>query len=47
MKRIIFLTMMLLASSAAMADCTYDGVQYPEGAIIGPYSCSNGQWVLR
>ena len=47
MKRMMFLIIVLFGSSAAIADCTYDGVTYKEGTIVGPYICSDGQWVLR
>ena len=47
MKHIAFVIIILFGSSAAIADCTYDGVTYKEGTIIGPYICSSGQWVLR
>jgi len=37
----------LLAPGLASADCTYNGTVYAEGTVIGPYVCSNNQWVQR
>ena len=36
---------LLFVSMSAIADCEYNGQVYPEGASIGPYVCSGGQWV--
>ncbi len=48
MKHIVFSVVVLLASvSAAFADCSYNGSTYAEGAVIGPYVCTGGQWVMR
>jgi hypothetical protein len=40
----IFIIVFLMLSNIAIADCTYNGKTYPEGTVIGPYVCSNGQW---
>lgn len=32
---------------SARADCYYNGTQHPEGTIVGPYICRNGQWVNK
>ncbi len=29
------------------ADCIYNGVTYPTGSTIGPYICSNDNWVKK
>lgn len=47
-KKIIFLmsAFVLFVSSITVA-CTYNGQEYPEGTIIGPYICTGGNWVQR
>jgi hypothetical protein len=48
MKRIVFSLVVVFASfGAAVADCSYNGSTYAEGAVIGPYVCTDGQWVAR
>ena len=41
--------MLLLALSGGhvFASCTYNGQTYPEGTVIGPYTCVDGQWVIK
>jgi hypothetical protein len=43
----LFFVVCLGLSSIAVADCTYDGVVYPEGTVMGPYVCSGNEWVNR
>ena len=46
LKKIILVISLLAASSAYVhASCTYDGKVYPEGTVIGPYVCTDGEWV--
>ncbi len=46
LKRIILTVFILVVSSGhAYATCSYDGQMYPEGTVIGPYACSDGQWI--
>ncbi len=40
----IFIIVFLMFTKIAIADCTYNGKTYPEGTVLGPYVCSNGQW---
>ncbi|MDC9729030.1 MAG: hypothetical protein PSN04_06840 [Methyloprofundus sp.] len=49
MKKCIFMTLIfnILLSTAALAECTYDGEKHPEGTVIGPYTCSDGKWVFK
>lgn len=48
MKILMYLILFLMLSVAiAQADCVYNGASYPEGTILGPYICTNGQWVFR
>ncbi len=47
LKKFALTLLLLMMGHVANADCTYDGVTYPEGAIIGPYVCTGGQWVKR
>jgi len=48
MLKILILTMSLLFVLPGYAyACTYNGQSYEEGAIIGPYVCSEGKWVSR
>ena len=46
-KTIQIITLLLIISSIASADCPYAGEVYPEGAIRGPYICINGDWIRR
>ena len=41
------LLLSIVVANSASADCLYNGVRYPEGAVIGPYVCQGGQWVKR
>ena len=45
--RYIIFFLSLLVSGLAIADCTYNGAVYAEGTVIGPYVCSNNEWVLQ
>lgn len=42
-----YLTVLMigLLANPAFADCTYNGKQYPEGTVIGPYVCDGDEWV--
>jgi hypothetical protein len=42
---VVVMTALLLMVGSAFADCTYNGSTYVEGTVIGPYTCTNGQWV--
>ena len=47
LKRVLLVLVLSLWANAASAECSYNGVGYPEGTVLGPYVCSNGQWVPR
>ncbi len=32
-------------AQAQTASCRYNGVEYPHGTKVGPYTCVNGVWV--
>jgi len=38
------ITLFLLLSNTVLADCTYNGKNYSEGTVIGPYVCRDGKW---
>jgi hypothetical protein len=42
---LLFSLAILAAPLAALADCEHQGQTYPEGTRIGPYVCTNGEWV--
>lgn len=44
MKHLILVTCISL-SGFIQADCYYNGKVYPEGSVVGPYTCSNDQWI--
>jgi len=44
--KIVLVTAFLLMTSISSADCIYEGKAYSEGTKIGPYICTNGEWVL-
>ena len=46
-KRIALVIIALLYGELSFADCTYNGVNYPNGTVLGPYVCSGTQWVIR
>lgn len=46
-KMVLYVFSMLISANIVYADCSYNGTLYPEGTIIGPYMCSNGQWIRR
>ncbi|MDZ4871057.1 MAG: hypothetical protein CLLPBCKN_000445 [Chroococcidiopsis cubana SAG 39.79] len=46
MKTLALIFLILLGTtSAAYADCIYNGQIYPEGSRVGPFTCRNGAWV--
>lgn len=49
MQKISFIVLLLLVlgSSAAYADCIYNGQTYSEGTIRGPFICVDGEWIKR
>ncbi len=47
MKKLSMLIGILLLSNIAVADCSYNGQDFPEGTVIGPYVCVNGEWITR
>lgn len=46
-KKTALLVIMLLYGELSFADCTYNGIKYPTGTILGPYVCSGTQWIIR
>jgi hypothetical protein len=46
-KHVIIVIGLLLANSVSWANCIYQGVSYPSGAVIGPYVCQGNSWVRR
>lgn len=49
MKKSIFMMLILnvLLGTVAFAECTYNGEKHPEGTIVGPYTCTAGEWVFK
>lgn len=47
MKKLSTIIIFLMFSNIAMADCFYNGIEYSEGTVIGPYVCSGGEWVNK
>jgi hypothetical protein len=46
--RLLLPAMLLcLLACSARAECYYNGTPHPEGTVIGPYVCKNGQWVNK
>ena len=45
--RLMITVLLVVAASVAGAECSYDGHNYPEGSMIGPYTCSSGEWVRK
>ena len=43
---LLLLPLFMLASLAS-AGCRYDGKNYPDGSVIGPYVCHEGKWVKK
>ena len=41
---LIFITAFLPAT--AVAECTINGVIYPEEAVVSEYQCQNGEWIV-
>lgn len=46
-KKISLAVIIFLHAGLAFADCTYNGVAYPDGTVLGPYVCSGTQWVIK
>lgn len=46
-KKIALMVVILLYTELACANCTYNGVSYPSGTVLGPYVCSGTEWVVR
>jgi hypothetical protein len=46
-KRWVLALVVLLYGELSFADCTFNGVNYPDGTVLGPYVCSGTQWVVR
>ena len=46
-KRIALVIIVLLYSKLSFADCAYNGVSYPSGTVLGPFVCSETQWVIK
>jgi len=45
MKKIIALTILMLVSNIAIADCMYNGYLYPVGTVVGGLTCqADGTW---
>lgn len=42
--KILSIILVLLLAGTAYANCVYNGKEYSEGTVIGPYVCVNGQW---
>jgi len=36
-----------LMPTCALADCIYNGKQYPEGSRVGSLVCQQGRWVVK
>jgi len=47
LNKLMTLVALVTISSVAAADCIYQGQSYPQGTVIGPFVCTNGQWVTR
>jgi hypothetical protein len=43
--KVFLISILLLVSGLAQADCQYNGKTVSEGTVIGPYTCVNGKWV--
>ncbi len=46
-KYYVLILIMCFSYNMAFADCTFNGITYPEGTVIGPYVCSDGIWIER
>ncbi len=46
-KIISIIAMLLVLGSVSYADCVHQGQIYPEGTVMGPYICVNGEWIRR
>ena len=43
--KILIIFLFFLLTGTAYANCIYNGEEYSEGTVIGPYVCVNGQWI--
>jgi hypothetical protein len=43
----VLIALFMLIPSVVLADCQYNGRQYPEGTRIGVLVCQSGRWVVR
>lgn len=43
--KFVLLILTISLSGFIQADCYLNGQSYPEGSVVGPYTCSNGQWI--
>jgi hypothetical protein len=46
-KKIAVVLLLSVTANVGNADCLYRGKGYPEGTVIGPYICKDGQWVRK
>ena len=44
-KILLVISLLAVSTGYAYASCTYNGEVYPEGTVIGPYVCTDGEWV--
>jgi hypothetical protein len=44
---LIFLLFFLVLAGSVSADCIYNGKNYSEGTVMGPYVCRDNQWVRK
>lgn len=44
MKAIFGIVVITLLPSTSFAECTINGVVYPEEAVVSEYRCHNGEW---
>jgi len=45
LKSLALAVLLSAIAGLAHATCVYQGVVYPEGAHVGPFVCSGGQWI--
>ena len=45
-KMVIAGLILTLLPIIASASCVYDGMEYSEETLIGPYICTDGEWVI-
>ncbi|MDD5759247.1 MAG: hypothetical protein PHI06_09210 [Desulfobulbaceae bacterium] len=46
-KIMLLLLVFMVSAHFAVADCEYNGALYPEGTVIGPYTCRGSQWKIE